>query len=384
LKREIDQGLQEAEREFGLRLDRDVDRLVIGFSNFTAREPSITVLVQGRFERARMQAAIMREGRSPPEVKEVQGVPVYVRGGDGLAILDDEAFLIGRLGTVEDVIRARASGTRPLASNETLMRLAGRIRRGSVVWGVGTDAFVGSIRREAGEVPFPLPTSVVVSEHLGSGLEVLASMADEGSAKSLAAVIEGGLAWLRSQAGRGSSAEAPTPEVTADGPELRVRLSPPRGATLPASLAFFVAVAAPALARGEAAASETRAIGEIRTMISAQASFSAESGGFYGELTCLSEPRSCLPDSQAQPFLWLATTYVGESSGYRRSFFPGPAGPRPSLLHSFAYVATPVVPGSTGRRSFCGDSSGIVCADPEGRAIAADGGQCPTTCQPLQ
>ena len=51
---------------------------------------------------------------------------------------------------------------------------------------------------------------------------------------------------------------------------------------------------------------------------------------------------------------------------------------------AFAYTATPLEPGKTGVRSFCGDSSGLVCSDPKGAAILPVAGACPRTCAPLQ
>jgi hypothetical protein len=225
---------------------------------------------------------------------------------------------------------------------------------------------------------------VVVSEHLGSGLEVLAEMGDEASAKSLLAVVEGGIAWLRGQAGAAATEGGPAPELVASGSELRLTLRQPAGRKLPASLAFLAATAGPAALRAETSANEARTIGDIRSLISAEATFSAESGGYYGEVRCLLEPKSCLPNSQAPSLLWLsADHWLGEAYGYRRRLFPGPAGPQPALLASYAYTATPVTPGVTGRRSFCGDSRGVVCADPAGRAIAAEGGECPAACQPV-
>jgi hypothetical protein len=381
LKAELEQGLAEAERELGFRIDTEVDWAVVAFSNFQAREPSATVLVKGRFDRGKVIAAVSKSAAA----EDHGGVTFYRRGKEAVAMLSDELLLIGNVDTMEATISRRSSGTRSLATNQTLMRLIDRVRTGSAVWGVGTEAFVGALRREIREIPFPLPSSVVASEHLGGGVEVFAEMSDPEAARSLAGVIEGGLAWLRSQGNGDAPREAPAPVVAADGRELRLTLRPPAGSKLPASLAFLAGAVAPALVRSMAAGNETTVIGEIRTIISAQAAFSAESGGFYGELRCLTEPKSCLPSSQASAaYLWdtgLALLY--ERSGYRRAFFPGPAGPQPALFQSFAYTASPSAPGQSGRRSFCGDSRGVVCAGPGDREIQASGGECPATCQPL-
>ena len=46
--------------------------------------------------------------------------------------------------------------------------------------------------------------------------------------------------------------------------------------------------------RARVSANEASAIGDIRTVISAQAAYSSASQGGYGELRCLSEPKTCL------------------------------------------------------------------------------------------
>ena len=81
-------------------------------------------------------------------------------------------------------------------------------------------------------------------------------------------------------------------------------------------------------------------------------------------------------------------------SGYERHFIAGPRaakGLSPSAMSSFAYLAVPVEPGTTGIRGFCGDSEGAICTTADGRMPQVANGRCVTTkqdpkaaCSPLR
>jgi hypothetical protein len=45
-------------------------------------------------------------------------------------------------------------------------------------------------------------------------------------------------------------------------------------------------------------------------------------------------------------------------------------------LKAFAYTATPVRPGQTGQRGFCGDSGGRLCVTPDGSEPPVKDGRC--------
>lgn len=126
---------------------------------------------------------------------------------------------------------------------------------------------------------------------------------------------------------------------------------------------------------------ESAALADIRTVLSAESTFSSVSGGSYGDLGCLATPRACL-DGYAGP-AFLVAPLASERSGYRRVFRGGRAASRPRTFESFAYTATPVTVGQTGARSFCGDSSGLICFDPSGAELLPVGGACPSGCRPL-
>ena len=143
----------------------------------------------------------------------------------------------------------------------------------------------------------------------------------------------------------------------------------------------------PSLLRARVSANESPAIGDIRTVISAQEAYRAANGGYFdGNLECLARPSAgCVPGYPADGPLFLDPVLAGRQpkSGYQRRFEPGrmmavdPAISSQTSVTRYAYVAVPVAPGQTGVRSFCGDASGIICFRPDGADIPTLGGECP-------
>jgi type II secretory pathway pseudopilin PulG len=136
---------------------------------------------------------------------------------------------------------------------------------------------------------------------------------------------------------------------------------------VPMMIGIIAAIAIPSLLRARVAANEASAIGNVRTVISAQAVYQTVNQGFYdGRWECLSGPQTCIPDYAGPTFID-AAVFAGPRSGYVHELHAGaPAaaakGISPSSTDAFAVVAYPVTPGKTGVRAFCGDSSGRVCA----------------------
>jgi hypothetical protein len=155
---------------------------------------------------------------------------------------------------------------------------------------------------------------------------------------------------------------------------------------------IVAAIAIPSLLRARVSANEAQAIGDVRTVISAEAAYQSANSGYYGPLECLPKPGECIPGYGGPTFLDPALATSAVKSGYRRTFYPGPAAsmgasgtePPPRSIEGFAFVAVPEKPGATGVRSFCGDHSGRVCAVRSG-SIDASGGECPppVTCPDL-
>ena len=152
---------------------------------------------------------------------------------------------------------------------------------------------------------------------------------------------------------------------------------------------IVAAIAIPSLLRARVSANESATIGDIRTVISAEAAYQTINDGFYGPLECLGTPSDCVAGYDGPTFLDSSLATGAAKSGYNRRFHPGPAmagGSRPDgRLVMYAYTAVPVNVGQTGVRGFCGDASGRICFTTDGTEPAvADDGTCDPGCQDLR
>ncbi|MFS8067398.1 MAG: hypothetical protein ACMG6S_13640 [Byssovorax sp.] len=144
------------------------------------------------------------------------------------------------------------------------------------------------------------------------------------------------------------------------------------------------------LAKARMAANEASAVGDIRTIYSAEMLFMAVADGSYGDLRCLNIPADCIADIPGEKLLERSLTTATEKSGYRRKFHGGTrvtsakakGNPSP-FVKTFAYTAVPITRGETGTRSFCGDSSGKVCVVDDGTEPKVVDGVC-TPCAELK
>jgi hypothetical protein len=136
------------------------------------------------------------------------------------------------------------------------------------------------------------------------------------------------------------------------------------------------AIAIPSFLRARVSANEAATIGDIRTVISAEAAYQSYSGGSYGSPECLAAPTTCLPAYSGPTFLDPQLASAAAKSGYRRTFHVRP--------ETFAYTAVPVEPGKTGVRGFCGDASGRICFTTDGSAPAVVDGACAQECRDLR
>lgn len=114
-----------------------------------------------------------------------------------------------------------------------------------------------------------------------------------------------------------------------------------------------------ALLHAKIDANEAGTIGDMRALIAAEAAYQRASGGAYGSLQCLENPRSCIPGYSGPPLIDHALAVATLRTNYRRAFHLGHT--------SFAYVAIPMEPGRSGERGFCGDSTGVICATADSR-----------------
>ena len=144
-----------------------------------------------------------------------------------------------------------------------------------------------------------------------------------------------------------------------------------------AIIGIIAAIAIPSLLRARVSANEAATIGDIRTVISAQAAYQSANGGWYDVISCLSGPSGCIPNypNTAPTFLDSVVAAQTPKSGYARSFQAGavPTGlatniSSASSLSSYVYLSSPVTNGQTGVRGFGGDHTGILCVDNTGAA----------------
>ncbi|HEY6548035.1 MAG TPA: type II secretion system protein [Vicinamibacteria bacterium] len=167
-----------------------------------------------------------------------------------------------------------------------------------------------------------------------------------------------------------------------------------------AIIGIIAAIAIPSLLRARVSANEAATIGDIRTVISAQAAYQSSNGGFYeGNFVCLFDPANgCIQSypTNAPNFLDSQLANFLPKSGYNRSAELGPVpAPLPAIssltsVSSYAYITSPINVGQTGVRSFGGDASGLLCFNPDGNTgtVSTTGtgalSVAPATCEVLQ
>jgi type IV pilus assembly protein PilA len=146
-----------------------------------------------------------------------------------------------------------------------------------------------------------------------------------------------------------------------------------------AIIGIIAAIAIPSLLRARVSANEAAAIGDTRTVISAEAAYHSANSGFYGNITCLAVPSNCLPGYVGPTFLdgVLAGSTTVVKQGYTRTFFELPATTGATGLtgasEAFCYQSQPTVAGKTGVRGFGGDSGGLVQTNTGGACCTATG-----------
>ena len=165
-----------------------------------------------------------------------------------------------------------------------------------------------------------------------------------------------------------------------------------------AIIGIIAAIAIPSLLRARVSANESAAVGDIRTVISAQAAYQSSNAGFYdGILTCLTTPSvGCIPSYPATAPTFLdgnltsgAPPGAVSKQGYSRQFFnmgvvaPLPANASPSSTADFVYSATPTIAAQTGVRGFAGGGSGVICQTMDGSDPATGAAPLPITCTPI-
>ena len=159
-----------------------------------------------------------------------------------------------------------------------------------------------------------------------------------------------------------------------------------------AIIGIIAAIAIPSLLRARVSANESAAIGDIRSIVSAESAYQSANLGAYGDLTCLATPSNCIGmyAVAAPTFIDsnIANTMMSKG-GYNRAFVPSAAptvgNSNTGAIDVFCYAASPAVLNQTGVRGFGGDSSGRICFDPAGADLCTGGGgSLPAACQVIQ
>jgi len=138
-----------------------------------------------------------------------------------------------------------------------------------------------------------------------------------------------------------------------------------------AIILIIAAIAIPNLMRSKMAANESSAVGSMRTITTAEVTYSTTYGTGFAPLANLGGANPCVAGA-ATACLIDALLSGGTKSGYNVAT-PLPAGlgtvPAPNVV--FVANAVPTVAGSSGQRSFCTDPSGVIRNDPTGATAAA-------------
>jgi prepilin-type N-terminal cleavage/methylation domain-containing protein len=162
-----------------------------------------------------------------------------------------------------------------------------------------------------------------------------------------------------------------------------------------AIIGIIAAIAIPSLLRARVSANESAAIGDIRTVISAESAYQSSNAGFYDTLLCLGTPSvGCIPSYPTTAPTFLDPNLASSNGaitkqGYSRLFddmgvvAPLPPNASPTSTADFIYAATPTTVGQTGVRGFAGGGSGVICWEADGDDPATGVAPLPVTCTPI-
>jgi type IV pilus assembly protein PilA len=130
---------------------------------------------------------------------------------------------------------------------------------------------------------------------------------------------------------------------------------------------IIAAIAIPNLMRNKIQANETAAVEAMRTLNESVLLYSNSYGGFPHLLADMGPGSNGTQPTSAASDLIDSVLASGVKSGYRFSYAPVAVDPSGNVL-SYSITATPVVPGSTGQRSFFTDQSGTIRSTSNGTA----------------
>ena len=141
-----------------------------------------------------------------------------------------------------------------------------------------------------------------------------------------------------------------------------------------AIILIIAAIAVPNLLRSRMAANESSAAQSIRTLSTANITYSSVYGiGFAGSLINLAPSPGAPATSDAADLIDATLGSTQLKSGYDFSLYSAPnATPTAATPNNtYTQVATPAAPNNTGVSTFCVDQTNVVRKDPSGAKVAA-------------
>jgi prepilin-type N-terminal cleavage/methylation domain-containing protein len=150
-----------------------------------------------------------------------------------------------------------------------------------------------------------------------------------------------------------------------------------------AIILIIAAIAIPNLLRARIAANEASAVGSVRTLDTAEITYSSTYGTGFAPLASLGGAAPCVAGA-ANACLIDPVLTLGTKTGYVVAAVAATgAGSVVSPFQTFEVNATPLSV-STGTRAFCSDQSGVVRYNTTGTAIGTGAGNCAAVVTILQ
>jgi len=139
-----------------------------------------------------------------------------------------------------------------------------------------------------------------------------------------------------------------------------------------AIILIIAAIAIPNLMRAKMAANEASAVGSLRTITTAEVTYSTTYDIGYAPLADLGGALPCTAGTSSGACLLDPVLAAGVKSGYTLTTpIPTTVGTTTAPNTGFVADAVPVSLGTSGQRSFCTDESGVIRFDPAGTAAPA-------------
>ena len=202
---DADRGADSFQAETGINIQTDVDHIVASVSG--APDPSNPanmrplLLARGRFDTARIEAAIRAKGGTVEEYNKQR--LITLENELGLAFVEPDLAIVGVPAAVRRAIDTKASG-KNVTENDNVMRLVRDFDNGNA-WVVAHIEAVTSSNVIPAEIKQQLPpvTWLAVSGRIDEGVHavVRAEARDEAAANNLRDVVRGLVALARLQAG---------------------------------------------------------------------------------------------------------------------------------------------------------------------------------------